>query len=67
MLPWLHCRSFRAYKIPAHAYYIINIRSTYKDDANASVTEKLVREVKGNNSFLEADIQGKSKLEFILL
>ena len=41
---------------------------TYKDDANKSVTEKLEKEVKGNNnSFSEADIQGKSKLEFILL
>ena len=38
-------------------------RATYKDNANKSVTEKLVKEVKGNNSsFSEADIRGKGKL-----
>ena len=37
-------------------------RSTYKDDINKSATEKLVKEVKGNNkSFLEHDIQGKDE------
>ena len=36
---------------------------TVKDNANKSVTEKLVKEVKGNNSsFSEADIRGKGKL-----
>ena len=52
---------------PAHLlqYYMLYLyfRAIYKDNANKSVTEKLVKEVKGNNSsFSEADIRGKGKL-----
>ena len=37
-----------------HLYF----RATYKDDADKSVTEKLVKEIKGNNrSFSEGDMQ----------
>ena len=61
--------SYRALKIPFSSilYYFIYLRFTYENDANTSVTEKIVKEVRGNNLFSETDIHGKSKLEFILL
>ena len=59
---WVAVCSWPAHLLQCYMLYLYS-RATYKDNANKSVTEKLVKEVKGNNSsFSEADIRGKGKL-----
>ena len=59
---WVAVCSWPARLLQCYMLYLY-FRATYKDHANKSVTEKLVKEVKGNNSsFSEADIRGKGKL-----
>ena len=56
---WVAVCSWPAHLLQCYMLYLY-FRATYKDNANKSVTEKLV---KGNSSsFSEADIRGKGKL-----